>query len=271
MNTDKEIIENAWKACESQEEVSKERLIPALKTIFQKMNKGTISVVVRPTNKDEQWHVNQWVKKAILLAFRLFPSERQGSFPLWWDKIPLWQGEEETLLEKKIRIAPGSFVRQGCYIGSNVVIMPSSINIGAWIDQGSMIDYGACIGSCAFVGKKCHISASATVGGVLEPLQSYPVIIEDNVFVGAGCHILEGVRIGRGSILSAGVVLTSSTKIIDRNTGHTTQGYIPDHSVVVPGAYTTGDHGLSIQCAIIIKKTSDDTKKKTAINTLLRQ
>jgi len=271
MNAYESIINNSWKEVAEQKEINEQDLCVVLDSIFEEMNEGTISVVSRPNHTEDQWRVNEWVKKAILLAFRFFPAKKQSSFPLWWDKIPLWQGHEKALKEKKIRIVPGTFIRQGCYIGSSVVLMPCAINIGAWIDQESMIDYGACIGSCAFIGKKCHISANTTVGGVLEPLRNHPVIIEDNVFVGAGCHILEGVRIGQGSILSAGVVLTASTKIIDRDTGQSMQGIVPNNSVVVPGTYLTGKHGLSIQCAVIIKKTSEDTKKKVEINDLLRQ
>ena len=267
----KNLVNDTWEKIEKNQEIDTEYLLTSLETILKKMNDGHISVVSRPQNENGEWTINSWVKKAILLAFRLLPSKKQGVFPLWWDKISPWQQDEKTLAQKKIRIAPGAFVRQGCYLGPSAVIMPSSINIGAWIDQETMIDYGACIGSCAFIGKKCHISANTTIGGVLEPIQSNPVIIEDNVFIGAGCHVLEGVHVGQGSILSAGVLLTASTKIIIRNTGETIQGSIPPGSVVVPGAYQTEREGLSIQCAVITKKASKEILKKTSINSLLRK
>jgi 2,3,4,5-tetrahydropyridine-2-carboxylate N-succinyltransferase len=271
MNQYENNINDIWQKIQNNVTVDQNKISNILNNIFHEMNKGSIAVVSRPESKQDDWTINEWVKKAILLSFRFFPAQKQSDFPLWWDKIPLWNMGETHLQNNKIRIAPGAFVRNGCYLGQSVVVMPSAINMGAWIDSETMIDYGACIGSCAFIGKKCHIAANVTIGGVLEPIQSHPVIIDDNVFIGSGSRVLEGVHIKQGSVLSAGVTLTSSTKIIDRNTGKISQGFIPENSVVVPGTYATGHHGLSIQCAIIIKKKSDDTKKKIDINPTLRQ
>lgn len=231
---------------------------------------GALPIVQPPINASDPWIVNAVMKQAILLAFRFFPAEQQSSLPFWWDKIGLLQDQWARWSAQGIRIVPGAFVRQGVYLGPSCIVMPSFINIGAWIGQGTMIDCGANIGSCAYIGHRCHISANVTVGGVLEPVQATPVIIEDHVFIGAGCHVVEGVHIGQGSILASGVILTSSTKVIVRETGQAISGRIPPYSVLIPGSYSTGVHGLSIQCAILAKTTEPGLSPKTALNEILR-
>ncbi|MBE6447294.1 MAG: 2,3,4,5-tetrahydropyridine-2,6-dicarboxylate N-succinyltransferase [Alphaproteobacteria bacterium] len=222
---------------------------------------------------DGKWVVNDYLKKAILLFFRFNKSEimEGGSCP-FFDKVPLktenWR--EEDFVRAGFRSVPGSLIRKGAHIEKSVVLMPCFINIGAYIGESTMIDSNALVGSCAQIGKNCHISDGVTIGGVLEPLQANPVIIEDNCFIGARSVITEGVIVGEGSVIGAGVVLSASTKIIDRETGAVSFGYIPPYSVVVAGTYST-DNGLSLCCAVVVKKVTAETRKKTAINELLRQ
>jgi 2,3,4,5-tetrahydropyridine-2-carboxylate N-succinyltransferase len=247
---------------------SKRLIAQALKALTH----GDISVVQRPDPEKNQaeWVVNVAFKQAILLAFRFFPAQKEGAFPFWWDKIPLMQDQCGQWQTDGIRVVPGAFIRYGAHLSPSCIIMPSFINMGAWIGQGTMIDGGAHIGSCAFIGNRCHISANVTIGGVLEPLQALPVIIEDDVFIGAGCHVVEGVHIGQGSVLGSGVILTSGTKIIVRETGEQIHGRIPPYSVLIPGSYATGSHGLSIQCAILAKTRQPDLSPKTALTAALR-
>ena len=220
---------------------------------------------------DGKWMAEEWVKKSILLYFRLKKSSViESSYCNYYDKIPLktsdWQEEDF-----KMRIVPGAIIRYGSYIGDNCVIMPSFINIGAYIGSGTLIDTWATVGSCAQIGKNCHISGGAGIGGVLEPLQASPVIIEDECFIGARSEIAEGVIIGKGAVIAMGVFLSASTKILNNATGEITYGYISPYSVVIPGSYNDGSSGISKYCAIIIKTVDEGTRKKTAINELLRQ
>lgn len=233
------------------------------------LNTGKIRVAEK-TGKS--WKVNTWVKKAVLLFFRLHPNRIIQASPsspnVWYDKVPMkfsgWTGED--FLAAGIRAVPGSFVRYGAFIGPKVVLMPSFVNIGAHVGEGTMIDTWATVGSCAQVGKNCHISGGTGIGGVLEPLQAEPVIIEDNCFIGARSEVAEGVLIGEGSVLSMGVYLGKSTPIYDRETKKITLGSIPPYSVVVPGIHPE----KNTYAAVIVKKVDAGTRAKTSINDLLR-
>ncbi len=236
----------------------------------------------RVCNKiDDKWHVNQWLKKAILLSFRLndnFLSKQQninGDAISFFDKVSLkfnnWQ--ESDFRQAGFRALPGSVVRRGSYIAKNVVLMPSFVNLGAYVDESTMVDTWTTIGSCAQIGKNCHISGGVGIGGVLEPLQSNPVIIEDDCFIGARSEIAEGVIVEKGAVISMGVYIGASTKIIDRATGEIYFGRVPAYSVVVPGNISSAsinDKNLSLYCAVIVKKVDEKTRSKTSINELLR-
>ena len=216
----------------------------------------------------EGWRVNQWLKKAVLLSFRLNDNAVMPGG--WWDKVPLkfasW-GEAE-FRAAGFRAVPGAVVRRGAFIGRNAVLMPSFVNIGAHVGEGTMIDTWATVGSCAQIGRNVHISGGAGIGGVLEPLQADPVIIGDGAFIGARSEVAEGVRVGEGAVLSMGVYLGASTKIIDRATGETFKGEVPPYAVVVPGS--AGGGNLGLYCAVIVKRVDAQTRSKTSINELLR-
>jgi 2,3,4,5-tetrahydropyridine-2-carboxylate N-succinyltransferase len=221
------------------------------------------------------WTVNQWLKKAVLLSFRLNPMEPISGGPggaHWWDKVPSkfagW-GEKE-FAAAGFRAVPGSIVRHGAYVAPGAVLMPSFVNIGAHVGEGTMVDTWATVGSCAQIGRNVHISGGAGIGGVLEPLQAGPVIIEDDCFVGARSEVAEGVVVERGSVLSMGVFLGASTKIVDRSTGEVHYGRVPAYSVVVPGSLPAKDGGPSLACAVIVKRVDERTRSKTSINELLR-
>jgi 2,3,4,5-tetrahydropyridine-2-carboxylate N-succinyltransferase len=229
--------------------------------------------------KDGAWAVNDWLKKAILLSFRLNETCVMGG-PVpgpWWDKVPAkfagWT--EEAFQAAGFRAVPGTIVRRSAFIAPGVVLMPCFLNVGAYVDEGTMIDTWCTVGSCAQVGKNCHISGGVGLGGVLEPLQASPVIIEDNCFIGARSEIAEGVIVGEGSVISMGVFIGQSTKIVDRATGEILYGRVPPYSVVVPGtlpgkAFADGTQGPSLACAVIVKRVDGKTRSKTSINELLR-
>jgi len=229
---------------------------------------------------DGSWRVNQWLKKAVLLSFRLNDMTVIGGGPgqaAWWDKVPSkfdgWG--DNSFRDAGFRAVPGSIVRRSAYIAPGVVLMPSFVNLGAHVDQGTMIDTWATVGSCAQIGKNCHISGGAGIGGVLEPLQAGPVIIEDNCFVGARSEVAEGVIVREGSVLSMGVFLGASTKIVDRESGEVLQGEVPPYSVLVPGTLPgrpskSGAPSPSLYCAVIVKRVDEKTRAKTSINELLR-
>jgi 2,3,4,5-tetrahydropyridine-2-carboxylate N-succinyltransferase len=224
---------------------------------------------------DGQWVVHQWLKKAVLLSFRLNAMEAisgAAGGAHWWDKIPskfaAW-GEKE-FAAAGFRAVPGAIVRRGAYVAPGAVLMPSFVNIGARVGEDSMVDTWATIGSCAQIGANVHISGGAGIGGVLEPLQAGPVVIEDDCFIGARSEVAEGVIVERGSVLSMGVFLGASTKIVDRATGEVHYGRVPAYSVVVPGALPGKDGGPSLACAVIVKRVDERTRSKTSINELLR-
>jgi 2,3,4,5-tetrahydropyridine-2-carboxylate N-succinyltransferase len=226
------------------------------------------------------WQVNQWLKKAVLLSFRLNDMSVIPGGPgraVWWDKVASkFDGWGDTSFrEAGFRAVPGSIVRRSAYIAPGVVLMPSFVNLGAYVDSGTMVDTWATVGSCAQIGRNCHISGGAGIGGVLEPLQAGPVIIEDNCFVGARAEVAEGVVVREGSVLSMGVYLGASTKIVDRASGKVLQGEVPPYSVVVSGTLPgkpldDGSPGPGLYCAVIVKRVDERTRAKTSINELLR-
>ncbi len=241
------------------------------------LDRGEFSVVEK---KDGSWHVNQWLKKAILLSFRLNDNQAIAGAAhngFWWDKVPskFASWGEADFTQAGFRAVPGAIVRHSAYIAKNVVLMPSFVNLGAYVDEGTMVDTWVTIGSCAHIGKNCHISGGVGIGGVLEPLQASPVIIGDNVFVGARSEIAEGVIVGDNAVISMGVFIGASTKIIDRKTGKIYQGEVPSGAVVVPGTLPAkpmenGDMGPALSCAVIVKMVDERTRSKTSINELLR-
>ena len=247
------------------------------------LDKGKLRVAEPLGNS--KWQVNQWLKKAVLLSFKINdmdvisggPKSQNTGPANWWDKIPSkfsgWN--KEDFKKAGFRAVPGSVVRHSAYIAPSVVLMPSFVNIGAYVDSGSMIDTWATVGSCAQIGKNVHISGGAGIGGVLEPIQAGPVIIEDNCFVGARSEVAEGVVVETGAVLSMGVFIGASTKVVDRNTGEVHVGRVPAYSVVVPGSLpgktlTEGSQGPSLYCAVIVKKVDAQTRSKTSVNELLR-
>jgi 2,3,4,5-tetrahydropyridine-2-carboxylate N-succinyltransferase len=268
------IIEETWgkRHILSQDPSQCKYILQVLNNIIDGLNQG----IIRVSRKDDgNWIVNQWVKKAILLYFQLNDSKvYSGNCVKWYDKIhPKFSPEfdDNDFKKNKYRIVPGAYIRTGAYIAKNVVVMPSFINIGAYVGEGSMIDTWVTIGSCAQIGDNCHISGGVGIGGVLEPIQANPVIIEDNCFIGARSEIVEGVIVEEGSVISMGVFISSSTKIVDRATGEIIYGRVPAYSVVVPGTLPAQDPSKpSLYCAVIIKKVDEATRKKTAINELLR-
>lgn len=261
------IIENAWADLPNLK--ATDELKQAVEQTLQQLDAGVVRVAQKMVNG---WQVNQWVKKAVLLSFRLNANRLQQSFPApFFDKVALktesW--DHDQLVKAGFRSVPGSVVRHGAFIGKNVVLMPSFVNIGAYIDEGTMVDTWATVGSCAQIGKNCHISGGTGIGGVLEPVQAAPVIIEDNCFIGARSEIAEGVIVETGAVISMGVFIGASTKIVDRQTGAVHMGRVPAYSVVVPGSMPSSG-GVNLSCAVIVKTVDEKTRSKTAINDLLR-
>ena len=250
----------------------------AVETALDLLDRGKARVAERGGNG--AWTVNQWLKKAVLLSFRLRdngPIIGAAGDSAWWDKVPTkFEGwDDERFKEAGFRAVPGSIVRRSAYIAPNVVLMPSFVNLGAYVDSGTMVDTWATVGSCAQIGKNCHLSGGTGIGGVLEPLQASPVIIEDNCFIGARAEVAEGVVVREGSVLAMGVYLGASTKIIDRATGEVFQGEVPPYSVVVSGTMPSkpmanGQPSPSLYCAVIVKRVDEKTRSKTSINELLR-
>jgi 2,3,4,5-tetrahydropyridine-2-carboxylate N-succinyltransferase len=250
----------------------------AVEAALDLLDRGQARVAERAA--DGSWRVNQWLKKAVLLSFRLNDMTVIPGGPgkaVWWDKVPSkfdgWG--ENRFRDAGFRAVPGAVVRHSAYVAPGVVLMPSFVNLGAYVDSGTMVDTWATVGSCAQIGKNCHISGGAGIGGVLEPLQAGPVIIEDNCFIGARSEVAEGVIVREGSVLSMGVYLGASTKIVDRDTGAVVQGEVPAYSVVVPGTLPgkprkNGAPSPGLYCAVIVKRVDEKTRAKTSINELLR-
>ena len=270
-------IESAWEGRDALTFATKGAVRDAVETSLDLLDKGQARVAEK---KGGEWVVNQWLKKAVLLSFRLndmamIPGGPAGSF--YWDKVrPKFEGWTEADFRKGgFRVLPGAVVRYSAYIAPGAVLLPAFVNLGAYVDSGTMVDTWATVGSCAQIGKNCHISGGAGIGGVLEPLQAGPVVIEDNCFIGARAEVAEGVQVGEGSVLSMGVYLGASTTIIDRSTGEKMFGRVPPYSVVVSGTMPgkplpNGEPGPNLYCAVIVKRVVEKTRSKTSINELLR-
>ncbi len=285
MNKLQTIIHSAWN---NREHLTKDTDLymtvqQAVQQTLDALDKGELRIAEK---KEGQWITHAWLKQAVLLSFRLSENKIFEHGPLmresvsdeedqpyhWYDKVPLkcagW--DKERFQHEKFRMVPGAIVRHSAYIGPDVVLMPSFINVGAYVGGDTMIDTWSTIGSCAQIGKRCHISGGVGIGGVLEPLQANPVIIEDNCFIGARSEIAEGVLVEEGAVISMGVFLGASTKIVDRASGEIHYGRIPAYSVVVPGTYPGKDGAPHLACAVIVKTVDEKTREKTAINELLR-
>ena len=275
------VIEAAWEARADLSPSTTGDVRDAVMEALDLLDSGQARVASR--GEDGVWTTHQWLKKAVLLSFRLndntvmstagkgFASPHAGHGP-WWDKVPNKFGgwHAEQFRDAGFRAVPGSFVRHGAFIGKNVVLMPSFVNIGAYVDGGAMVDAWATVGSCAQIGKNVHLSGGAGIGGVLEPLQANPTIIEDGCFIGARAEVAEGVIVREGAVLAMGVYLSASTKIVDRATGEVFRGEVPAYSVVVPGALPDPNGGPSLYCAVIVKRVDAQTRAKTGVNELLR-
>ncbi len=271
------VIEKAWDERDGIGFDTRGAVREAVETALSAIDAGKRRVAEKI---DGSWVVHQWLKKAVLLSFRLNDNSLVSNAPgegHWWDKVPSkfsgW-GEAE-FRNAGFRAVPGSVVRRGAHVAKGVVLMPSFVNIGAFVDEGTMVDTWTTVGSCAQIGKNVHLSGGVGIGGVLEPLQANPVVIEDNCFIGARSEVAEGVIVEEGAVLSMGVYLGASTKIVDRTTGEVFVGRVPSYSVVVPGALPgkplpDGSAGPSLYCAVIVKRVDAQTRAKTGINELLR-
>ncbi len=266
-------IETAWneKATLSQDEL-RARYKDSVNSTIALLENGKYRVA-EPLDCGN-WQVNEWLKKAVLLYFSMHDnSVMPGTTHNFYDKVPCrFNGATaDDFMATGARIVPPATVRIGAYLGKNVVVMPSYVNIGAFVDEGSMVDTWATVGSCAQIGKNVHLSGGVGIGGVLEPLQAAPTIIEDDCFIGARSEVVEGVRIGKGSVLAMGVFISQSTKIYNRETKEISYGYVPPGSVVVPGSLPAKDGSHSLNCAVIVKTVDEKTRSKTSINELLRE
>ncbi|WP_213272222.1 2,3,4,5-tetrahydropyridine-2,6-dicarboxylate N-succinyltransferase [Hyphomonas sp.] len=267
------VIDAAWEGRDLLSTSTTGEVRDAVDAAISLLDSGEARVATKEA--DGSWTVHQWLKKAVLLSFRLNANGVINGVPgggTWWDKVPSkfegWGAKE--FQEAGFRAVPPSAVRRGAYVAKNAVLMPSYVNIGAYVGEGTMIDTWASVGSCAQVGANCHISAGTGIGGVLEPLQANPTIIEDNCFIGARSEVVEGVVVGEGSVLAMGVFITQSTKIVHRSTGEIIYGKVPPFSVVVPGTLPDPKGGPSLACAVIVKTVDAQTRSKTAVNELLR-
>ncbi len=265
-------IEAAWEARDSISPATKGEVREAIEDTLTALDSGSLRVA--EPRENGEWHVNQWAKKAVLLSFRLNDMamiEGSNGNASWWDKVPSkWQGwGENQWRDAGFRAVPGSIVRRSAYIAPGVVLMPSFVNIGAYVGEGSMVDGWATVGSCAQIGKHVHLSGGVGIGGVLEPMQAGPTIIEDNCFIGARSEVVEGCIVREGSVLGMGVFIGKSTKIVDRETGEVMFGEVPPYSVVVAGSMPS-KNGVNLYAAIIVKRVDERTRSKTSINDLLR-
>jgi len=265
------LIDQAWEQRTQINALNAPEVREAVEHVIADLNAGRIRVAQR--QGVGQWTVNQWVKKAVLLSFRLHDNKIMRSGDLaFFDKVPTKFAHlsEEQLRETGVRVVPPAVARRGSFIAKNAVLMPSYVNIGAYVDEGTMVDTWATVGSCAQIGKNVHLSGGVGIGGVLEPLQANPTIIEDNCFIGARSEVVEGVIIEENSVLSMGVYIGQSTKIYDRTTGEVLYGRVPAGSVVVSGSLPSADGKYSLYCAVIVKRVDAQTRAKTSINELLR-
>jgi len=270
-------IDAAWETRESVGPATKGTTREAVDAALEGLDSGRFRVAEKVEGR---WHVHQWLKKAVLLSFRLndlleIPGGPGGVS--WWDKVPSkfagW--EAARFREAGFRAVPGAIVRRSAYVAPGVVLMPSFVNVGAYVGSGTMVDTWATVGSCAQIGKNCHLSGGVGIGGVLEPVQAEPVIVEDNCFIGARSEVVEGVIVETGAVLAMGTFISATTKIVDRATGQIYQGRVPAYSVVVPGSlparpFSDGSPAPSLACAVIIKRVDERTRGKTGINELLR-
>ena len=266
------VIETSWESRDEINEKTVGRTKEAVEQTLNLLGNGTLRVAEKKASGE--WVVNQWTKKAVLLSFRLREMELQKGGPqnsTWWDKVDSkfkdW-GESEWK-KKNFRAVPNTVVRASAFIGENVVLMPSFVNLGAYVDSGTMVDTWATVGSCAQIGKNVHLSGGVGIGGVLEPMQASPTIVEDNCFIGARSEIVEGCIVREGAVVGMGVFIGKSTKIFNRETGETTYGEIPPYSVVVSGSIPSKG-GVNLYCAVIVKQVDEKTRSKTSINDLLR-
>jgi len=265
-------IEAAWSVRDTINPSTKGRVRDAIEETLEALDKGNLRVAEK-TN-DNVWQVNQWAKKAVLLGFRIKDMEIQSGGPQssgWWDKVDSkFKGwSEEAWKKAGFRAVPNCVVRKSAYIAPGVVLMPSFVNLGAYVDEGTMVDTWATVGSCAQIGKNVHLSGGVGIGGVLEPMQAGPTIIEDNCFIGARSEVVEGCIVREGSVLGMGVYIGQSTKIVDRETGDVMFGEVPPYSVVVSGSMPSKNN-VSLYCAVIVKRVDEKTRSKTGINELLR-
>jgi 2,3,4,5-tetrahydropyridine-2-carboxylate N-succinyltransferase len=266
------VIDRAWEERDSLGPDTRGEIRSAVDAAIASLDCGEARIAQKA---GDGWTVHQWLKKAVLLSFRLNPMEAISGAPggaHWWDKVPSkfagWG--EKDFAAAAFRAVPGAIVRRGAFIAPGAVLMPSFVNIGAYVGEATMIDTWATVGSCAQIGRNVHISGGAGIGGVLEPLQAGPVIIEDDCFIGARSEVAEGVVVERGSVLSMGVFLGASTKIVDRSSGEILYGRVPAYSVVVPGAMPGKNGAPALACAVIVKRVDERTRSKTSINELLR-
>ena len=264
----KEIIEQAWedRATISPGTTSR-KLRSAVRQVIERLDSGELRVAEKTGGK---WVTHQWLKKAVLLSFRLEDNRiMKGGATRYYDKVPS-KFASFNFKKAGIRVVPPAMARRGAYIAKNVILMPSYINIGAYVDEGTMVDTWATVGSCAQIGRNVHLSGGVGIGGVLEPVQAGPVVIEDNCFIGARSEVVEGVVVEENSVLSMGVYIGQSTKIFDRESGEVLYGRVPAGSVVVPGTMPSGDRSCALYCAVIVKKVDARTRAKTSLNELLR-
>jgi len=276
MNDLEKIINQAWEKKDQINKSSDKSIVDSINKIIEDLDQGNIRVAEKING---EWFTHQHIKKAIMLSFRVHGMKAlKGPYSSWFDKSNLVRGKtagwgNDEFLKAGFRMVPNSPVRKGSFVGKNVVLMPCFVNIGAYIDEGTMMDTFSRAGSCCQIGKNCHISAGSGVGGVLEPAQAQPTIIEDNVFLGAMSEVVEGVIVGEGSVLSMNMMIGQSTKIVNRKTGEITYGNIPPYSVVVPGSLPDKKNpsAPSLNCAVIIKQVDEKTRSKTSINELLRE
>jgi 2,3,4,5-tetrahydropyridine-2-carboxylate N-succinyltransferase len=264
------IIEDAWENREGLSATTKGEVRDAVNQALDDLDAGRARVAEKTGN---DWHVHQWLKKAVLLSFRLSDMRLfEGTPGNWWDKADLkfasW--DEHKFRAAGFRAVPGAIVRRSAFIAKGAVLMPCFVNAGAHVGENTMVDTWSTVGSCAQIGRDCHLSGGVGIGGVLEPLQAQPTIIEDGCFIGARSEVAEGVIVGEGSVLSMGVFLTASTRIVDRASGEIFQGRVPPYSVVVPGSLPQGEGRPSLSCAVIVKRVDARTRSKTSINELLR-